>query len=364
MTRRRIRLRPRFFLWLALVLGLATLVWIHAVAKPPAPTSRHAKIPPAPTSQPVLVATPLPGAFKPAPVALPIPLANYAVVNPTPATAELIGGYTRDMGVNPIVYTLTAAGAIAASRMRYPDAAGGAALIATSIRYFGGASTAGVSSARIQAVRWTSTPSPTTPAHLAGPLSEMATVASASGPNGPGTVFLVGGKNAAGASSLIYRWRKNTGAKVWAHLPIPLEYPMAALYRHQLWIIGGYNPTAGYSRSVYTVNLLTGRTKHVATLQIGIADGALVQFHNALWVLGGQGPQGSTRTTFALKPSRSGQVLAHPGPKLPESVFADSAFVLSGNLWVGGGFTGTSTPTTWLWRYQPASSTKHSHPNT
>ncbi len=285
----------------------------------------------------------VPGSFRTAPTALPLALTQFAALG-SPGPVFIIGGFTQHHRINPIYYTLTTAGAVADGRMTYPHADGAALVLPGKVEYVGGLDHAGKATPRIQPISFAGTATSASDHWLKTSISAMATASDGSG------AYLIGGTRPSGASNLIYRFRPGLAPQVWSRLPEALSHPMAAIYRKSLWVIGGYSPTQGYSRSVYTINLSSGQVTNVAQLPIGLADGAVVPYQGSLWILGGVGARGESRSTFVIEPSGS---IVHPGPKLPEAVRGNAAFVLSGRLWVGGGTMADGKVTRQLWWYQP-----------
>jgi hypothetical protein len=343
LSKRKFRLRPRFFVFSVIVLAALSfaVASLFGSFKPSAkpPHTSH----PAPLHTPLIVST-IKGSFNPASVNLPIPLTEFSVVATPPGAVALVGGYTKGRRINPIVYTLTNTGVVADGRMISPHANGNTIDLSGRVQYVGGIDAVDKPSSRIQPVSLNGSLSDPPNQWLRTPLSAMATASAGA------TAYVVGGQTAKASTDIIYRIRLGSHPKPWSRLPEALSHPMAAVYRGMLWVIGGYSEAGGYSSAVYTVNLQSGQVTAVAQLPLGLANGAITEYHHDLWILGGSTPSGETADTFVILPSGSA---IHPGPKLPQAVQADSAFVLDGRLWVGGGTTANGSPIAQLWQYRP-----------
>ncbi len=341
---RKFRVRPRFFVFSALVLagivaGTASLI----SASPKRLTHPHRVPAPHPLGAPPIAVTRVGGRFVLAPVALPMPLSAFSVATPSSQAVALIGGYTAAHRVNPIIYSLTPAGVVADGRMTYPHADGGLIVVDGVVEYVGGQDNINQPSARIQPIAVTAA---TVPVRERWFKTALTAIATASDGN---QAYIVGGQSQGLALNTIYRIVGHQNPTVFSHLPLALTDAMATVYRGSLWVLGGYNFATGYQSTIYTVNLTSGQITAVGELPVGLDDAAITIYRNDLWILGGETANGNSRQTYVIKPGGS---LVHPGPILPQAVRADSAFVIDGRLWIGGGVTNTGVATWSLWWYQ------------
>ncbi len=113
--KRRRRVRPRFFVFSAILIGGLILAIVSLDGSSRAPSRPREESPPPSGQSPVIVST-IPGRFTHAALTLPMALTQFSVVSTPPAAVDLVGGYTRSGQVNPFLYTLTEAGAVADGR--------------------------------------------------------------------------------------------------------------------------------------------------------------------------------------------------------------------------------------------------------
>ncbi len=345
---RHLRVRPRFYLFLGIILaGLTYASWM-AVSSPPRLQRRHplSRRGSGPAVPPRAQFTRVGGTFRPAPSQLPLPLTDFSVVA-GPGAETIIGGYTQGGRINPLIYDVTEHGVVAEAWLSRPYANGGAVGLGSEILYVGGSYRPGRLSARIQPIQWTAVHRPLPiqrpSRRLSRPLGAMATAVSGD------SAFAVGGRLPHGASNVIYRWQVAGHPQPWAHLPRAVIHPVAAVFDGALWVIGGFTPQMGYADAIYTVNLRSGQATRVGTLPVPTADAAVAVFNGQLWMLGGQTPAGPTRHTWVIR----GPHAIAQGPSLSMAVKGANAFVLDHRLWVGGGQGASGQLFRRLWWYVP-----------
>jgi hypothetical protein len=327
----RYRLRPRFFLLLAVLAGV-----VLAVTLGHRPRSRTATPPSAPTRR--SAAAPAP----PGPVfgwyqegVLPEALQGLAatIVGPDLVAvggADAAGSSAAVTGFGPLPI-------VASLQTPVHDAA--AVAEGTTLYVIGGGEAA--PSPLVQAVSLNGEPPP--PAvPLPMPLSD------ATGVDTPQGFMLVGGYTGSTFLDTVARWTPPGRLANLATLPVGLRYAAAAWYADRLIVAGGLTP-AGPTAAVLAVNLATGRWTRWPPLPAPVYHAVLTVFDRHLVLVGGEVDGVPVRTVWIYDAGRRRWV---PGPPLPTPTADGAAAVFQGHLWYLGGFT-PSGPTSLVWIGKP-----------
>jgi hypothetical protein len=313
-TRRRIR--PRFFLFLALVIMLIVAIFSFLL-RPGIP----AAIPADPPVRHLVRVLPHPHAFYTlTPFGLPQPLKNFSLIGIGPGVFDLAGGLTTT-GLNGSVYTLTENGAVMSGNLAQPRQDGGLLDLSANPVYIGGINSNGM----IQSAAETLSGGKTSNGLPQG-LSRFTTAYDGD------IAYLVGGLGYAGASPDIYRITAQGQASLWSKLPTALVHPMAQIFQGALYVAGGTTASGTLSSTIYRIPLANGRPKSWATMPVGLTNGALVLLDHHLWILGGSAGSHLSNAVWILE--NHTLIPSQPLP-LPLDGFATAP--VGNAIWILGG---------------------------
>ena len=324
--RSRYRIRPRLFVFAAVVAALLVYgFW-------PRP-SRPVAVPPTPVSHPP---TRTVAPFTPPPVAwyaghvLPGPAQGLSA---TTAAGDLIavGGFDGTssstaitaFGPAPLVVSLPVA---------VHDAA---AVVMHATLYVLGGGTA-VPTAAVQAVSLDGQ-SAGSPPPLPTPIADAAGVRT------PDGFVLSGGYTGSTYLNSVSVWTPGRLTPR-AHLPTGVRYAASAWYAGSLIVAGGLTP-AGPTAHVYAVNLKTGRVTTWPSLPHPVYHAAMAVYRGDLLLVGGTVNGSPSGNTFVYDPHNRTWVA---GPALPTPTADGALAVYNGQLWYLGGYN-TGGPTSDVW---------------
>jgi hypothetical protein len=329
--RLRYRIRPRFFLLIAVLAGVVLTVTLGHRPKArrvasPAPTAPRSPARPSPSP-------PLFGWYQEG--VLPTALEGLAVATVGPDLVA-VGG-ANAAGSSRVITGFGPLPIVASLGTPVHDAA--AAAQGTTLYVIGGGEAA--PSSLVQAVSLNGEPAPpVTPLPL--PLAD------ATGVNTPQGFMLVGGYTGSRFLDTVLRWTPPGRLATVVTLPVGVRYAAAAWYSHRLIIAGGLTPT-GPTAAVVAVNLATGRWIRWPSLPLALYHAALVVFDHRLVLVGGEASGSPVRSVWIYQPQSRRWV---PGPPLPTPTADGAAAVFQGHLWYLGGLT-PSGPTSLVWLGKP-----------
>ena len=331
--RSRYRIRPRLFIFAALLAALlAFAFWPRpshpaAAARTPSSSPTTSSKPPSPTA----------ASFDPPKLAwyagnvLPGPAQGLAA---TTAAGDLIAVGGFDGSNSSTAITAFGPAPLAVSLpVAVHDAA---AVLLNSTLYVLGGGTA-VPTATVQAVSLTGQSTANPPA-LPTPMADTASVST------PDGFVLVGGYTGTTYLNSVSTWTPGHLTPL-AHLPTGVRYAAAAWYAHSLIVAGGLTP-GGPTAHVYAVDLKTGHVTAWPSLPHPVYHAAMTVFQGDLIVLGGTVRGSATEATFVYDPHSQTWVA---GPALPTPTADGAIKVFNGELWYLGGYnTGGPTADVWI----------------
>ncbi|MCY0882200.1 MAG: hypothetical protein OWS74_09400 [Firmicutes bacterium] len=312
--RRHYRIKPRFFMILALFILLLGIIglWVHHPSR-------------SVTGSPIEVLKPSIATYYTLPaVSLPTPLAGAAIFQQN-GVLTLAGGSTPH-GPSDWIDTLTDHGIVQWRPL--PHAARGGALISTGsqLAYIGG-----ILSGQTH---------PTAQTQLIGasghlpilpqPLAHFATAYTSQ------AAWIIGGGSGHKPSSTI--WKISVSSltpTIWGHLPHGVYDAAAAISAKDLWVIGGRS-ALGPSKAVWEISRRTHHLIATYLLPTPIYNAAAVLWHHQLWIIGGQtGPHHPVAAIDVLTHHHLTTV-TQPLP----TALAQAAVSVQGNaVWIIGGQT-------------------------
>ncbi len=313
------RVRPRFFVFLALIIGLgASLFMASRSSRNHSPIALSSKKP----AQSLIVRChTIPSAFS-----LPQPLGNLQTLS-VDNTLIAAGIISRHQPVQGLSVSITPQGLV-----QGPSPAllpGGSLILAQSMSWWSG----GVKGKTVQrsALNLESNRSYTN--FLPAPLSHSAITLSSSGTN----LFLLGGASQKGVSHRIYEMRESSGSfHLWGSLPKAVESPAAASGKGFLVVAGGVLPQGGFNSDIWIYRLSSHHLLTTLHLPYGIAGSRIVYTQHHFWLLGGEKSPGHLLSSiWLITPSRLRKTPVH----LPVPLAHFGAGVLNHKIWIVGGTT-------------------------
>lgn len=313
MTRRRIR--PRFFVFLALLAGVG--IGGYSLLSRPIPSVAQHVDPPA-----ARAALKPPSSFYTlTPFGLPEGLSNFSAISTTGGIILVAGGQIPG-GINSTTYTLTSNGAVISGSLNQPRQDGGLALIHGNPVYFGGVTSAHQIVSTAQSLNGSS-PYNFLPQALYG-------FAAATANN---ITYVVGGITPIGYSANIYRINPQGQATLWSTLPMPIAHPMAQIFRGSLYIAGGATASGKLVPTIFRVSLQTKQLSRWAEMPVGLDNGSMAVLDNRIWILGGATRNGLSRATWVIM----GKNAVVPARPLPEPLSGASVVSANNAIWIMGG---------------------------
>lgn len=328
MRRRRRRFRPRFLIFLLIVIAAIITVWhAHSAPKSRVQSSAapHAAPPHRSKSAPAVSLQ-----WHRATFSLPRPMEGLTV---TAGIGDIlaVGGWSgrslagiTALGPHPIVLSLT---------LPVHDAA--SAVLNNTLYVFGGGSSVPIKS--IQAISLVGAAA-AAPPPLPKPLSDLSALTV--GPQ----AYLVGGYTGSAYNALIYRWTPHSGATVSAVLPRGVRYAGVAWYQQHIIVAGGLTQ-GGISNAVYAANPITGSVHAWPALPVPVEYDTAAVLDGSLFVIGGRSSHGILDQAWRYDPSQRKWVAATP---LPVATYYGASINYGGHLYYLGGRTPTGL-TRYIW---------------
>ncbi len=316
MTRRRIR--PRFIVFILILIGLVVVISALFHHHPPAKPAQTGNRPLNTTASTVKAPH---GYYTLTPFGLPSSLENFAISDH--GGLVTVAGGSSGQTLNGTVYNMTSNGAVVSGSLAVARQQGGIVALPTQDLYVGGISSTNIPSKRAENLNGGS-PRPWLPIGLSG----FATT------SGGSNTYLVGGNTASGPSKTIYRVTSSGKVQAWASLPQALFEPMAEVVSHSLYVVGGELSDHHASSAVYRIGLISKRVHRLAPLPVGVYDGAMGMAGGSLWVLGGYVHHTVTRQTWVIVGS---SVVS--GRPLPQALAGEAVAPQGQALWIMGGRT-------------------------
>ena len=162
-------------------------------------------------------------------------------------------------------------------------------------------------------------------ASLPAPIEEAAAAA------GGGSLYVMGGFNAAGASlDSVYSF-DGSAWRAGPRLPVPVDHPSAAALDGQVYLAGGHTNGADSAR---VFRLDTDHWTELAPMHFARGGHALIAANGKLFAIGGNTSRGEVAGVESFDPTSNAWAVL---PSLPSPRNHVSGFVVGGSVCVAGG---------------------------